>query len=307
MSNGPSSLEMQAARDAGQQPAVTIAIPFYNPGNVFELALKSVFAQTYTDWELLLLDDGSSDGSAELARRLKDPRVVIHSDGEQHGLSRRLNEAAQLARGAYLFRMDADDLMHPERVAEQLAVLRASPPNTVVGSSAYSINGETEIVGYRPAPTTQQAGYAARYSFLHPTVASSVAWFRANPYATEPIFRRCEDAELWCRSSVHSTFRWVERPLMFYREVGVFKLGNYIAGVEGLLEINRRIERDRARRLKVSVSEHVKMAIARTLDALGAADIMVRKRFRPVDGTEAAIATRVVETLVETRLPLIGV
>jgi glycosyltransferase involved in cell wall biosynthesis len=306
MSSDFSSIETRVKGRSAHRPSVTIAIPFYNPGSAFELALKSVFAQTFTDWELLLLDDGGSDGSMELVRRLNDPRVVIHSDGEQHGLSRRLNNAAALARGEYLFRMDADDLMHPERVAEQLAVLCASPPNTVVGSSAYSIDAGTAVVGYRPAPKTQQRGYAARYSFLHPTVAASTAWFRENPYSAEPIFRRCEDAELWCRSTGHSVFRWIERPLMFYREVGVFKLSNYIAGVEGLIEINRRIERDRMRRMKVIASERMKMGIAWALDTLGAADVMVRNRFRPIGSAGFAKASEVVETIAKTSLPLIG-
>ena len=99
---------------------VTIAIPFYNPGPAFEDAIKSVFAQTYTNWELLLVNDGSTDDSLEKALAIKDSRVQVINDGKNLGLGARLNQIAQLASGEYLARMDADDIMHPERIENKL-------------------------------------------------------------------------------------------------------------------------------------------------------------------------------------------
>ena len=107
--------------------SVTIGIPFLNARRYLEDAVRSVFAQTHGDWELLLIDDGSTDGSIAVVRHLDDPRVRVLGDGSNRGLCARLNQIASLAQGTYLARMDADDLMHPERIERQLKFLRANP------------------------------------------------------------------------------------------------------------------------------------------------------------------------------------
>src|SRR5690554_4188978 len=92
-------------------PSVSIGIPFFNAEAYLLDAIKSVFAQTHQNWELILLDDGSTDRSLEIARSIDDPRVRVYSDGQNKHLAARLNEIARLARYEYLARMDADDLM----------------------------------------------------------------------------------------------------------------------------------------------------------------------------------------------------
>lgn len=289
----------------GKVPAVSIAIPFHNPGIYLEAAVRSVFAQTFTDWELLLMDDGSSDGSREFAAQLNDPRVFVYSDGEARGLASRLNQSAHLARGEYLFRMDADDMMCPQRVELQYAILQAATSQSVVGGLAYSMDSNSKVVGWRPAPMKQQSGFEARYSFLHPTVAAPTLWFRENPYSTEAVFRRSEDAELWCRTTSHADFLWLNEPLLFYREMGVFKLQNYLIGVRGLVEIIRRTEPTYNRnRWKLEAKEYTKMLIARTLSALGAGDVMVRHRFKAISPNELKTANAALEKILRTPLPL---
>src|SRR5438309_10301144 len=90
--------------------SVSIGIPFLNARRFLADAVRSVFAQTCDDWELLLVDDGSTDGSLDVVRSIDDPRVRVISDGTNRGLCARLNQIASLARGKYLARMDADDL-----------------------------------------------------------------------------------------------------------------------------------------------------------------------------------------------------
>src|SRR5688572_8039312 len=105
------------------RPCVTVGIPFLNGKRTLVDAVRSVFAQTFTDWELILMDDGSTDGSADLVRGIDDPRVRLVSDGVNRGLCDRLNQIASLAQGRYLARMDADDLMHAQRLERQVAYL----------------------------------------------------------------------------------------------------------------------------------------------------------------------------------------
>ncbi|NJK52298.1 MAG: glycosyltransferase [Leptolyngbyaceae cyanobacterium SU_3_3] len=82
-------------------PKITIGISFRNPGHYFTLALQSVFAQTFTDWELILIDDGSSDDSLTIALSLQDPRVRVYCDQESRGLNIRLNQLVQMAKAPY--------------------------------------------------------------------------------------------------------------------------------------------------------------------------------------------------------------
>ena len=109
------------------EPAVTIGLPFLDCAGTLRETLQSIFAQTHTDWELLLVDDGSRDGSLEIAQAVDDARVRVVSDGSNRGLVHRLNQIADLARARHLCRMDADDLMHPRRVEAQLGFLEAHP------------------------------------------------------------------------------------------------------------------------------------------------------------------------------------
>src|SRR5262245_11146808 len=104
-------------------PQISIILSFQNPGPDFRLAIQSVFAQTVTHWELLLMDDGSTDGSLAFARSLDDPRVRVFTDGLSLNLNRRLNQLIDLARAPYIARMDADDVMHPGRLERQHTLL----------------------------------------------------------------------------------------------------------------------------------------------------------------------------------------
>ena len=109
---------------------VSIGLPFFNAGRMLTAALQSIFAQSLEDWELILLDDGSSDKSLHLAASIQDLRVRLFSDGRNRGLSYRLNQSALLARGKYLARMDADDVMHPDRLRRQIGFCRSTPTST---------------------------------------------------------------------------------------------------------------------------------------------------------------------------------
>src|ERR1039458_8099996 len=128
-------------------PKVSIAICFRNPGRDLDVALKSVFAQTFEDWELILLDDGSTDGSLEFVKSLSDDRVRVFSDGLARMLPVRLNQSVALARAPFYFRMDADDVMHPDRIAVQYDELKRRSGDIVIGSAAYSIDIHNRVVG----------------------------------------------------------------------------------------------------------------------------------------------------------------
>jgi glycosyltransferase involved in cell wall biosynthesis len=260
-------------------PRVTIGIAFRNPGKYFDLALKSVLSQTFSDWELILVDDGSSDDSLTLARSVKDPRVRVYSDGLTKRLNARLNELVSLARAPYFFRMDADDIMHPERVQRQYTELARCDSDTVIGTGAYSIDANSNIVGVRHT-ARKLSGFAVYQSFIHPTVAAATEWFRRNPYSESFVFHRTEDAELWCRTASHSSFVNLRDSLLYYREAGVFSYENYIGAQLGLIFLLRtRFCRSRMRYFAALFKCLAKIFLVSAADVLGRGESIVARRF----------------------------
>lgn len=196
---------------------LTIGIPFYNAEKYFAFAIESVLSQTYKDWELILLNDGSSDNSLSIAKKFaeQDSRINVISDGKNKGLGARLNELAALSNGEYIARMDADDIMHPKRLETQLQILKDNPNIDVLGTNAYVIDENDLVFGMR---YRENSGLIKVEHFIHPTIMAKKQWFVDNPYDEKAI--RIEDAELWYRTKNKNNFMIINEPLLFYREFG---------------------------------------------------------------------------------------
>ena len=202
-------------------PKISVAMPVLNGGADLRLAVESILRQTFADWELLLIDDGSSDGAIE-ALGLDDPRVRLVRDGGTLGLAARLNQAIGLAQGAYFARMDADDISHPERFSRQVAFLDARPEVDLLGTRCITIDGQTRVLGSLPFAETH-AEICARpwggFYLAHPTWMGRTSWFRAHRYA-DPAPYYCEDQELLLRTHATSCFAALPEALFAYRVRG---------------------------------------------------------------------------------------
>ncbi|MGI9069862.1 MAG: glycosyltransferase family 2 protein [Bryobacteraceae bacterium] len=207
---------------------VTIGIPFFNGRATLRDAIRSVFAQTIEDWELILADDGSSDGSLDIAQSVRDPRVRVISDGINRGVEYRHNQIAAAARGKYVAKLDDDDLMHPERLERQIQYLEVNPEADVVGSSVYTVTLDDRLSGIRVVENSEltHENVLAKGVLIQPTVTGKAEWFQRNRY--NPGFIRAEDHEIWCRTFAHSTFRCMREPLTFYREGSSRTIRKYI-------------------------------------------------------------------------------
>lgn len=115
-----------------KQPEVTILMPAYNAAGFIQEAIDSVLRQSFTDFEFLIIDDGSTDSTAEQVTRYTDSR--IHLITRPHHFINSLNEGLKLAKGTYIARMDADDIMHSERLRIQVKRMNEHPGITVCGS-----------------------------------------------------------------------------------------------------------------------------------------------------------------------------
>jgi glycosyltransferase involved in cell wall biosynthesis len=284
------------------KPEVTVGIAFRNPGREFVLALKSVFAQLFVDWELILCNDGSTDGALDFAQSIDDPRLRVISDGHSRGLAVRLNQMISVARGEFFFRMDADDAMHPDRIYKQLPLL-ARGSDAVVGTSAYSMDNNDVPVGLKAAVLRQSQGFAARHDFFHTTVAATVGWFQRNPYNEQHIYHRSEDAELWCRTTSNSRFMWISEPLMFIRELGVFSYTKHLCTTLGVLHLLREHSRGQTDCVCLLTRELGKLWITSVLDALGSVDWLVRKRGCQLSVRDLQQATATLARIKAQQLP----
>jgi glycosyltransferase involved in cell wall biosynthesis len=215
---------------------VTIGLPFYNNQATLELAVKSVFAQTYFNWELILLDDGSTDNSLIIAKKFSDERIRIISDKTNKGLIFRLNQIASLAKGKYLARMDADDAIHPERIEKQMQFLLKNPDIDLVDTGAYSINKNEVATGKRGLnDINNNPKYILTHAMLlHGSVVGKTSWFLNNPYDKKYV--RAEDYELWCRTFRHSKFGRIKEPLYIVRE-GKINVKNYLKSSQTIRKI----------------------------------------------------------------------
>jgi glycosyltransferase involved in cell wall biosynthesis len=184
-----------------------------------ETAVRSMETQTFTDWELLILDDASTDNTVAIARELCDSRVrVIAGLGGNLGLAARLNQGVELARGQYIARMDGDDISFPQRLQRQWQFLDGHPAIDLVGCGMVIFKGAGELVGVQLARRTHEeiCGNAVRSCLLpHATWMGRAAWFRAHRY--DVSHRRAEDRELLLRTRDCSRFAGIPEPLYGYR------------------------------------------------------------------------------------------
>jgi len=285
--------------------SVTIGIPFLNARRFLATAVRSVFAQTHQDWELVLVDDGSSDGSLDVVRCLDDPRVRLVRDGGHRGLCARLNQIAAMARGDYLARMDADDVMHPERIERQLALLGADPGVDLVDTATFTVDDDLTPLGVRgDRPLDCRPEAVLRDGLLiHPTVTGRAEWFRRHPY--DGAFVRAEDRELWMRSCATTRFARLEEPLFFYREGPAGNLGNYLRTERTVRAILRRygppLVGTRRTRLLVMRSRLKSMAY-RVGTGLGLQGRLISRRNRRLEPAEMREASRILAAIQGTRV-----
>ncbi|HVN38640.1 MAG TPA: glycosyltransferase family 2 protein [Myxococcota bacterium] len=207
----------------GAAPRVTVLVPVYNRAPVLRQALESVLAQRFADFELLVIDDGSRDGSLEIARSLRDPRIRIEVQAQNRGIPATRNHGLALARGEYLAMADSDDVSHPRRLALQVPWLDAHPEVAALGSFALRTDASGRRVDaplVRPTAPRELAGRILFASAMKsPTVVARTAVLREHGYREELVLG--SDIDLWARVSARHALANLPRFLVRYRAGGV--------------------------------------------------------------------------------------
>ena len=131
-------------------PAVSVILPAYNCEKYIDKAIQSVLDQTWSDFELIIINDGSSDGTETIIRAFNDPRIILVNNPGNKGLIFSLNRAIDMAKGNYIARMDADDICLPERLGKQKRILDENDSIAVVATTIDFIKDSEERTGTWP-------------------------------------------------------------------------------------------------------------------------------------------------------------
>ncbi len=182
-------------------PRVTVFIPVYNRERYIGAAITSILAQSFTDYELLLIDDGSTDRSVEIMRSYSDPRIRVVCNGANLGIPKTRNRGLQLARGEYIALLDSDDVAHPRRLEKQVAFLDRHPDYAQVGSWDRAIDEQGRLlkkVKRQPVrPDDIHAQLLFRCCLSNRSIMARTAILRAYGYRDD--YPRCQDYELHVR------------------------------------------------------------------------------------------------------------
>jgi len=201
------------------KPLVTIALPVYNGAATLGLAVGSILRQSFHDWELIILNDASTDDSLNVMRSFDDARIRLVEGDENLGLSARLNMAVDMARGQYFARMDQDDISYPDRIEKQLKYLQEHPDVDLLGTSTTVFRGAGEALGCLPVADEHEQICARPWNGFHlphPTWMGRSSWFQQHRY--DSAADGAEDQYLLLRSYRNSHFACLKEPLLAYRE-----------------------------------------------------------------------------------------
>ena len=200
-------------------PEVSVLLPVRDGARTLALAMLSVLNQSFRDFELLVLDDGSVDASPDIALRFGDPRVRLLRDGMKQGLAARLNQGIDAAAGRYFARMDADDVCFPDRFARQVARLNSERSLDLVACRALVFDDSGAATGLSPHRLSNDALCAQPWNgfyLVHPSWMGRADWFRSYRYQTPEVLR-AEDQELLLRAYPDSRFAVLDEILLGYR------------------------------------------------------------------------------------------
>lgn len=200
-------------------PTVSVIMPAYNAEKYLREAIDSILGQTFTDFEFIIINDGSTDSTKDIILGYDDPRIIYLENEHNAGICVTLNKGLDAARGRYIARMDSDDISMPERFSKQVEYMDSHPETGVLGTDI-EVFGE----GIDPYVFTQSyesdlcsAGLLFNSCFAHPTVFMRTELLRMNSLCYEDEYRGLEDLRLWWHIAKVSNLVNLPSPLLRYR------------------------------------------------------------------------------------------
>ena len=206
-----------------QSPSVTVGVPLYHGATFITEAIKSIQDGTYSNWEILVIDDGSLDSSSRCVDSFNDPRIRMLQHPTNRGLVFTRNEILDKAKGRYLAWLDQDDFQHPERLTRQVEYLESHPNISLLSSwTDVLVQGTNDgDYSYTKLMPTRHEEIRAQMLFTNP-VSCNTVMMRRNDFANlglafREYFGNTLDYDLWSRASDTLQFSGIEESLCTYR------------------------------------------------------------------------------------------
>ncbi len=201
-------------------PKVTVLMPVYNGEKYLREAIESILNQTYRDFEFLIINDGSTDGSPQLIESYDDPRIRVVNNESNIKLIATLNKGLKIARGEYVARMDCDDISLSRRLEKQVMYLDQHPEVGVLGCRIRNIDASGDFISEPKRPLTHICNMWVLLfepSVMHPSVIYRKDIVeRVNGYSEEAL--HSEDYDLWSKLSRVTEIRQLDDVLVYLRK-----------------------------------------------------------------------------------------
>ncbi len=199
-------------------PKVTVLMPVYNGEKYIREALESILNQTFTNFEFLIIDDGSTDKSVEVIKSYTDPRIRLIHNEINLGLITNLNKGLELASGEYIARMDCDDISLPKRLNVQVAFMDENPTIGVCGSWVETFGEVSGNAWKYPSCSAEiMANLLFDCCLAHPSVMIRKSMFKRYQLKYDPAELYAEDFGLWFRCSMNFPLSNIKQVLVKYR------------------------------------------------------------------------------------------
>ena len=201
-------------------PKISVIMPAYNAEKYLREAIDSILGQTFTDFELIVINDCSRDDTEQIILSYQDPRIVYLKNEKNLGVAGTLNRGLEVARGAYIARMDADDRSVPDRFQRQVGYMDANPLTVVCGSrvTVFSDDGQQRQADYPTEDAQIRATLLVACPFAHPSVMIRRQALSQLGSGYEEAFEKVEDYRLWTRLAEVGQLKNLEESLLFYRK-----------------------------------------------------------------------------------------
>ncbi|MGY6276302.1 glycosyltransferase family 2 protein [Methylomonas sp. MgM2] len=238
-------------------PLVSVVMPVYNGQKHLSEAIESILSQHFPHFELVIIDDGSTDSTSSIIQQYvnKDSRIRFYRNSTNRGLAETLNIGMQLSCAPFVARMDADDIAHPNRLDRQYEFMRANPQISLCGTAIQVV--ESPKVAVHPPNTHQEIVAAMLFenSLCHPTIFFKKEIIFGEFHGYQSAFNGAEDYDLWQRLSESPLVRFanLSEVLLSYRTHPTWNRATYKLGQQNLTNMIRLRQLER---LKLNPNEY---------------------------------------------------
>lgn len=235
-----------------EDPIVSVIMPVYNGELFLSEAIDSVLGQTFDSFELIIIDDGSTDRTQEVVMSYKDPRIKYLLNDRNRRIVYSLNRGLDCAKGKYIARMDADDICFPARLERQVDYMEQHPDVGLCATGVVAFGGFERLWKYPESHEEISCHLFFYCCMAHPTVMFRKDLFVSKNLRYSTDMKEAEDYELWARSSKIIRLANLGEPLLYYR---VHDKQGTMVNVEGVSNYRDEVRRSQLKHLKIDINE----------------------------------------------------